>query len=187
MTFLESSTGLAEYVSSGVAQLFPAPTSRPRVRLAEYVSSGFAQPPASIMRGSGASPLGSEHDAAFVAALTADIDRAERRLLAWFRMTDAESDDFSDPPSRAAIWGAITFTQRLKETLEDPHQRRDLLPIRAVTVGSGGAISVECERGAVALTYTFEPDGSAECLRFESGKLRSRSFTSGRAGSPRLG
>ncbi len=136
----------------------------------EYVSSGIERPPVIVAPSCGPSPLGSDPHTAFVESMKAVMHQVEDRLLAWLRNPDAFADDETDAPSRDAIRAAIKFVQQLKVDVS----RLAEVPLRAATIGSGGAINLEFARGGVALTGSFKPDGSAEQLIFADGRLRSR-------------
>jgi hypothetical protein len=140
----------------------------------DYLLSGNDRPPAIVSSSCGPSPLGSDSHDAFIASMAVVLDEVEGRLLAWYRNPDTYADDETDAPSREATGNAIRFVHQLKASLARLPEKVQYVPLRAATIGSGGAITLEFERGGVALTYSFKPDGSAEQLIFADGRLRSR-------------
>lgn len=140
----------------------------------EYVSSGIVRPTAIVQPSCGPSPLGSNSHDAFVASMNVVLDQVEGALLSWYRTPDEFADDETDAPSRDATRNAIRFVQQLKDGLARLSENVQHIPLRAATIGSGGAINLEFARRGVALTYSFKPDGSAELLIFADGRLRSR-------------
>jgi hypothetical protein len=142
----------------------------------DYQLSGIDRPPAIVSSSCGPSPLGSDSHDAFIASMTVVLDEVEGRLLAWFRNPDAFADDETDAPSREATGNAIQSVRLLKADLARLSENVQYIPLRAATIGSGGAINLDFEREGVALTYSFKPDGSAERLTFVGGRLRSRAY-----------
>lgn len=142
--------------------------------LNEYVSNELARPPAIVQPACGPSPLGSDPNQDFVASISEVLDRVEGGLLDWYRDPERYADDETDEPSRAAIRTAMKCLQQYKADLTRMPGGVHWLPLRAATIGSGGAISLEFARGGAAVTIRCRPDGSIERLVFADGRLRSR-------------
>lgn len=139
-----------------------------------YMSSEYIKPAAIVQPAAGSSPIGSDLKEAVIESLMAGLIQAENTLLDWFRDPAALADEDTDALSRDAIRNALTFTQRLKASLAQLPEDGRPLPLRGVTVGTGGAISMEFAVGPVAMTYVFKADGSAERMVFVSNRLRQR-------------
>lgn len=139
-----------------------------------YLSSEYIKPAAIVQPAAGSSPNGSDLKEAVIQSLMAGLIQAENTLLNWFRDPAALADDDADALSRDTIRNALTFTQRLKASLSQLPEDGRPLPLRGVTVGTSGAISMEFAFGPVAVTYTFKSDGSAERMVFVSNRLRQR-------------
>jgi hypothetical protein len=139
-----------------------------------YLSSEYIKPAAIVQHAAGSSPNGSDLKEAVIQSLKAGFDQAENTLLEWFHDPSALDDDDTDALSRDTIRNALTFTNRLKASLSQLPEDGRPLPLRAVTVGTGGAISMEFALGPVAVTFVFKADGSAERMVFVSNRLRQR-------------
>lgn len=139
-----------------------------------YLSSEYIKPAAIVQPAAGSSPNSSDLKEAVIQSLMAGLVQAENTLLDWFRDPSALDDDDTDALSRDTIRNALKFTQSLKASLSQLPEDGRPLPLRGVTVGTGGAISMEFAFGPVAMTYVFKADGSAERMVFVSNRLRER-------------
>lgn len=140
-----------------------------------YLSSEYIKPAAIVQLAAGSSPNGSDLKEAVIQSLMTGLVQAENTLLDWFRDPSSLDDDDTDALCRESIRGALTFTRQLKDSLSQwPDDGRLLPPLRAVTVGTGGTISMEFALGSVAFTYVFKADGSAERMIFVSNRLLQR-------------
>ncbi|MBK9187679.1 MAG: hypothetical protein IPM33_01870 [Phycisphaerales bacterium] len=139
-----------------------------------YLSSEYIKPAAIVQFSAGTSPNGSDLNEAVINSLMEGLVQAENTLLDWFRDPSALDDDDTDSLSRDTIRNALTFTQRLKASLSQMPDYGHPLPLRAVTVGTEGAISLEFASGTVAVTYVFKADGSTERMVFVSNRLLQR-------------
>jgi hypothetical protein len=139
-----------------------------------YLSSEYIKPAAIVQPAAGSSPNRSDLKEAVIESLMTGLIQAENKLLDWFRDPSALADDDTDAPTRDTIRRALAFTQRLKSSLSQLPEDGRPLPLRGVTVGTGGAISMEFALGPVAMTYVVKADGSAERMVFVSNCLRQR-------------
>lgn len=105
-------------------------------------------------------------------SFASELSEARGILTAWLRDPRAVADDDVDPPSREALRQAIIFLDRVRVLLEVSEPMR--LPLRGVSIGAGGAISIEFASGQHGEEFVFEPDGSAERRVFVDNSLRLR-------------
>ena len=140
-----------------------------------YLSSGYIKTAAILQPATGSSAHGSDLKEAVIKSWMTALTQAQDMLLDWFRDPAALADDDTDALSRDTVGHALTFTRRLKDSLSHlPDNARPLPLLRAVTVGTGGAISMEFAVGSVAMTYVFRADGSAERMIFVENRLHQR-------------
>ena len=125
-------------------------------------------------RSTGASPSGSDLKEALINSLMVGLIQGENTLLDWYRDPSALAEEGCTVPTRDTIGRAIGFTQRLRRSLSELSDERPVLPLRGVTMGVGGGISMEFAHGPNAMTYFIKANGSAERMTFVSNRLRQR-------------
>lgn len=145
------------------------------VSLADYLSSESIRPAAIVQPAAGPSPNRTDPRAIEVASWMQDFKRAENTLFGWLRDPSALEDDETNAPSRDTIRRALSLLRNLAAAMEQqPRDGRLPPPPHAVTVGSGGAISLEFVRGQLAITFVVNPDASLERMYFLENRLRYR-------------
>ena len=139
-----------------------------------YQASGLRRPPALVQLLAGSPASGLNADAPLLAARRHAVEQIERDLMAWWKAPDQFADDETAPPSRLACQQALRFVRQLKADGMQSWPLLSHLRPTGISVGSGGAVSVELAGGPLAMTFTFESDGSSEQFVFASGKLLAR-------------
>ena len=141
-----------------------------RIGVGEYMSNQLVVRTSTGARVGGASLHRTDPQQRVIESVMGGLKIWEDTLLDWLRDPAALADDDVEVPACETIRRAIDFVQQLKSALTQPLEGQPL-PMRGVSIGTGGAISIDFGVRDVVVTFEFYPDGSAERHDFRLDRL----------------